>query len=175
MDEKTGYAVITPNRTLKIRLANEASVYPAQLSAISQALSLIKKETEVRWAIFSGSLSSLQAIESMYLKSNPILTEIQNEFAEIGEMETVKFVWTPGHAWISGNEKADEGAKTIPLRQYLTSQLTVVAADMITRAKFNAKKKLSNKLANNPRAPWLVVKKLLRDGNQMWSWTDINR
>jgi hypothetical protein len=46
MDEKTGYAVITPNRTLKIRLTNEASVYTAELSAISQALSLIKKETE---------------------------------------------------------------------------------------------------------------------------------
>jgi ribonuclease HI len=87
---------------LKIRLANEASVYTAELSAISQALSLIKKETEVRWAIFFDSFSSFQAIES-------ILTEIQDELAEIGEIKTVKFVWTPGHAGISGNEKADEG------------------------------------------------------------------
>jgi hypothetical protein len=35
MDEKTGYAVVTLNQTLKIRLANEASVYTAELSAIS--------------------------------------------------------------------------------------------------------------------------------------------
>jgi ribonuclease HI len=55
--------------------------------------------------------SSLQAIESMYPKSNPILTEIQDQLAEIGEMKTVEFVWTPGHARISGNKKADEGAK----------------------------------------------------------------
>jgi CDP-glycerol glycerophosphotransferase (TagB/SpsB family) len=74
MDEKTGYAVVTPNRTLKIRLANEASVYTAELSAIFQALSLIEKETEARWVIFSDSLSSLQAKEYMYPKSNPILT-----------------------------------------------------------------------------------------------------
>jgi hypothetical protein len=46
MDGKTGYAVVTPNRTLSIRPANEASVYTAELSAICQALSLIKKETE---------------------------------------------------------------------------------------------------------------------------------
>jgi ribonuclease HI len=140
MDEKSVYAGVTPNRILKIRLANEASVHTAEISAISQALSLIKKETEVRWAIFSDSFSFLQAIESMYPKSNPILTEIQDELAEIGEMKTVKFVWTPGHAGISGNEKADEGAKQA-LRQCLPPQSTVVAANLITRAKFNAKKK----------------------------------
>jgi hypothetical protein len=54
--------VVTPNRILNIRLANEASVYTAEVSVISQALSLIEKETEV----FSDSLSYLQAIESMY-------------------------------------------------------------------------------------------------------------
>jgi hypothetical protein len=59
----------------------------------------------------------------MYPKSNPILTEIQDELAEIGEMKTIKFLWTPGHGGTSGKEKA-----------------MVVAADMITRAKFNAKK-----------------------------------
>jgi hypothetical protein len=37
------------------------------------------------WEIFSGSLSSLQTIES---KSNPILTEIQDELAGIGEKKT---------------------------------------------------------------------------------------
>jgi ribonuclease HI len=47
----------------------------------------------------------------MYPKSNPILTEIQDELAEIGEMKTVIFVWRLGHTGISGNEKADEGAK----------------------------------------------------------------
>jgi hypothetical protein len=44
----------------------------------------------------------------MYSKSNPILTEIQDKLADIGETKTVKFVWTPGHAGIDGNEKADE-------------------------------------------------------------------
>jgi ribonuclease HI len=44
-------------------------------------------------------------------QKNPILTEIQDELAEIREVKTVKFVWTPGHAGISGNEKADERAK----------------------------------------------------------------
>jgi hypothetical protein len=64
------------NRTLKIRLANEASIYTAELSAIPQALSLIEKETEARWVIFSDSLSFLHAIESMHPKSNPILLEL---------------------------------------------------------------------------------------------------
>jgi ribonuclease HI len=65
------------------------------------------------------------------------LIEIQDELTEIGEMETVEFVWTPGHAGISGNEKANNGAKEA-LRQCLLPQSMVVAADMIIRAKFNA-------------------------------------
>jgi hypothetical protein len=36
-------------------------------------------------------LTQLPPGHSMYLKSNPMLTEIQNELAEIGEMKTVKF------------------------------------------------------------------------------------
>jgi ribonuclease HI len=58
--------------------------------------------------IFSDSLSSLQAIEFMYPKSNPILTEIQDE---IGEMKILRFVWTPGHAGISGIENVDKEAE----------------------------------------------------------------
>jgi ribonuclease HI len=54
----------------------------------------------------------------MYPKLNPILTEIQDELAEVREMKTVRFVWTPGHAGISGDENANEGAKE-GLRQWL--------------------------------------------------------
>jgi hypothetical protein len=70
-------------------------------------------------------------MEYMYPKSNPKLTEIQDELAEFGETKTVKFVWTPGHAGIDGNEKADaadEGAKE-DLRKCLPQQSMVVAAD----------------------------------------------
>jgi ribonuclease HI len=81
----------------------------------------------------------------MFPKSNPILTEIQDELAEIGEMKAVKFVWTPGHARISGNKKADEGAKEV-LRQCLPPQSTVMAEQNSTQKIF------SNKLGKNPRA-----------------------
>jgi ribonuclease HI len=47
----------------------------------------------------------------MYPKTNPILTDIQDELADIADMKTVKYVSTPGHPGISGNEIADEGAK----------------------------------------------------------------
>jgi hypothetical protein len=78
-------------------------------------------------------------------------------------MKTVKFIWTPGHAGISGNKKADKGAKEA-LRQ-------VVAADMITRAKLNAKK-IIEQTWQQSQSPMTRLKKLLKDENienQMWS------
>jgi hypothetical protein len=92
----------------------------------------------MRWVVFSDSLSSLQAIESMYPKTNPILTEIQDELAVI-KNKHINFVWTPGYARIEGNEKADEAAKEA-LQQCLLPELTVVVADMIAKAKFKAKR-----------------------------------
>jgi ribonuclease HI len=44
-------------------------------------------------------------------------------------MKALNFIWTPGHAGISGNEKADEGA-----------QLMVVAVDIIIQGKIQRKK-----------------------------------
>jgi ribonuclease HI len=56
-------------------------------------------------------------------------------------MKTIKFVWTAGHAGISGNEKADKGAK-MDLRQCLPLQSTMVAADMIKKNKPMARQSL---------------------------------
>jgi ribonuclease HI len=75
----------------------------------------------------------------MYPKTNPILTEIQDELAVIGEDKHINFVWTPGHAGIEGNEKADEAAQEA-LQQYLLPELTGGVTDMIAKAKFNAKR-----------------------------------
>jgi hypothetical protein len=58
---------------------------------------LIEKETEMRWVVFSNSLSSLQDIGTMYPKTNSILTEIQEELAVISENKLINFVWTAGH------------------------------------------------------------------------------
>jgi hypothetical protein len=81
-------------------------------------------------------------------------------------MKTIKFVWTLGHAEISGNKKADEGAKEA-FRQGLPPQSTVVAADMITRAKFNAKKIIEETWQQSESPMTRFKKKPIEDGYQM--------
>jgi hypothetical protein len=87
MDGKT---VATPNQNLKVRLSDEAFIQTAEVSAIFHVLSRIEKEMDTIWVIFLDSLRNLQAVKSSYLRSNPILTLIQDKSAKPAEANVIQ-------------------------------------------------------------------------------------
>jgi len=62
------------NQIKSMRLPDKSSVYTAELSAIRMALELIRRLKEKSFVIYSDSLSSLQAIQSLLRHPNsPLL------------------------------------------------------------------------------------------------------
>jgi len=67
MGNEVAAAVVRGNVTKTTRLPNKASIFRAELYAISLALSLIRRSKEKHFIIFSDSMSSLEAISGFKL------------------------------------------------------------------------------------------------------------
>ena len=103
-----GYAAVTTECPVQIRIATSASIYAAELYAIHDALEIISNSRN--FAIISDSISALQAIEQ-YNSDHPIVSSIQDWLIRVGSRKKrVKLCWSPSHINITGNEKADKEA-----------------------------------------------------------------
>lgn len=106
-----GAAVITPTETKMYRLPQNCSVYTAELFAIAQAMHCAAECNLQDFIICTDSFSSLQTIESLYTR-HPIANEIQHLILNKQRLTgTMKFIYTPSHVGIEGNESADKAAK----------------------------------------------------------------
>lgn len=89
-------------------MANGASVFSAELTAILQAILFTREIEGNKILICSDSQSTLKAISKMYAKTSLVL-RIQDVLAE--SEKSFMFLWIPSHVGIRGNETADESAK----------------------------------------------------------------
>jgi kelch-like protein 2/3 len=110
LDIGTSAAVVFGKRQLKCRLPSIASIYTAELKALSLAYDLIANSNSDKFAIFSDSLSSLTAIQGTG-DGHPYLQEILVAHTKVSKCKTVVLVWVPSHIGIDGNERADSLAK----------------------------------------------------------------
>ena len=62
--DRVGSAVVTRYSAKTFRLPNKASIFRAELYAISQAMDLIRRSKDTKFVIFSDSMSSLEATTS---------------------------------------------------------------------------------------------------------------
>ncbi|XP_058840533.1 uncharacterized protein LOC131696021 [Topomyia yanbarensis] len=114
IDGSTGFGVFNVNHSVFRKLEEPCSVYVAELAAIHCALGLVEVLPSAKYFIFSDSLSSIEALQSMKPTKYPshFLLEIRRSLrALVDQSFHVTFVWVPAHCSIQGNEKADELAK----------------------------------------------------------------
>ncbi|XP_055645367.1 uncharacterized protein LOC129781874 [Toxorhynchites rutilus septentrionalis] len=114
LNGSTGFGVFNENSSAFRKLQEPCSVYVAELAAIDFALGMISNKPADHYFIFSDSLSSLEALQSMKTSRYPsyFLTKVRQQMSALIERSyKLTFVWVPSHCSIPGNEKADTLAK----------------------------------------------------------------
>ena len=111
VDTKVASAYVCPYGTRGYRLGDGCSIFTAEVEAINKALTYVKVSTRKSFAIFSDSMSILQAIESQESK-NPLVNRVLQACQDIlFNGKFITFGWIPSHRGITGNKDADRAAK----------------------------------------------------------------
>lgn len=104
-------AIVSKHVIRSGRIADNASVYTAELTAIEKAMEEIYFMKGNNFTVYSDSYSSLLAIQQRS-SNNPVLLKIRELLFSIAfKSKTVNFCWVPAHVGICGNEAADREAK----------------------------------------------------------------
>jgi len=109
--DRVASAVIARNSAKTVRLPNKASIFRAELYAITQAMDLIRRSKDTKFIIFSDSMSSLEALNSFKIELDLVLRIIKDYTNLTNAGKTIEFCWIPSHVNIPGNERADTAAK----------------------------------------------------------------
>ncbi|KYN07215.1 hypothetical protein ALC62_01815 [Cyphomyrmex costatus] len=121
------------------RLPPETSIFTAEAWAILVALKIILDENLSKAAIFSDSMSVLEAITSPRLDNGNYLIYIIKDFISQASDKDhiVDLIWIPSHSGIEGNGNADELAK-LDAKQGDPMELEVPYLDFLSEAKSSA-------------------------------------
>jgi len=104
-------AAVAPDKTLKNRLPDAASIYSAEAVAILLALKYVHRSRAGSFLICSDSQSVLQALEGGGAQ-NPLISKVRIRLEQAcSRNKTVEFCWVPSHVGINGNERADKAAR----------------------------------------------------------------
>ena len=122
-DGRTGCAFVHQDRKFMYRLPDNASIFSAELSAISFSLDYVASNSLKNCLICSDSLSALTCIKNIDLSSNLII-DIMNKHDRLSKKGFfINFLWVPGHCGIMGNIKADEAARDSLSIDFITSKM----------------------------------------------------
>ena len=110
----TGFAVLFPTHHYQIKLPSESSVLTSELSAILYALQQLLHVPSSSFTIFTDSRTSLTLLQSLRT-THPLVQEIQDWLFRVSvRHKSVSFCWVPSHVGITGNERVDSLARSIP-------------------------------------------------------------
>jgi len=105
------YVLQSGNKT-SIGLNKYSSVLTAELYGIVTALYWIFSTKSKTSVIITDSLSTLQAIQNVSWKKNPLLNKACLLYSNLTSAEfTINMLWVPSHKGIVGNKIADRLAK----------------------------------------------------------------
>ncbi|XP_078051891.1 uncharacterized protein LOC144478042, partial [Augochlora pura] len=107
----TGYAVVTPESIVRIKLSNATSVLSAELMGINHAFKIAHEKSYQRTAIFTDSYSAIATLNNKITNNDTILNIIEIYQKITCKGNKIKIIWIPSHVGIPGNERADQIAK----------------------------------------------------------------
>lgn len=115
-------AAVIGNLSLTSCLSKYASIFTAEIVAISLALSAIEEHYNDRFVIFYDSKSALQSL-LCFSPKNPLILELIQFFNRLSRRNHIVCCWLPSHIGIEGNERADYEAKRALTLRHKTNSL----------------------------------------------------
>ncbi|KAJ8728956.1 hypothetical protein PYW07_006652 [Mythimna separata] len=109
--------------------------------AISAALDFISEENSgiISWLIVTDSMSVLMALDNNKLdaSTNYIIYRIKEKYFTLQSRDfDIKFLWTPSHIGVSGNENADTLARAIvDVRNAEIKSVAIPCSDLLPKIK----------------------------------------
>lgn len=113
-----GIAIIYNNLSTFNRLLEQNSIYTAEYIALIEGVKVVTQSIDSNINICTDSLSTLNNIKYNF-HSSTLAIKIGNLIHKYNK--NIRFIWTPGHCGIFGNEKADEITRltvNIPWQKY---------------------------------------------------------
>ena len=105
-----GCAVYLHDTIYQAKLPPVASIFTAELTAITEALELISQRHESEFVIYTDSFSSILAIQH-FNSFNPLVRKAQEWLFKLHSKYKIHFCWVPSHVGIQQNEIVDSAAK----------------------------------------------------------------
>ena len=105
-----GCAVYIDSTTYQAKLSPMASVFTAELTAITEALALISERQEKEFVIYTDSYSSILALQH-FNSFNPLVRKAQEWLFKLHSKFKIYFCWIPSHVGILQNEEVDRAAR----------------------------------------------------------------
>lgn len=110
--EGVGAAFVSGSSVGKYHLNDQTSIFVAEIIAIQRALDYLENKPSGLFLICSDSQSALLALLNTCTMDPLIRNTLKKHHDLHEENKRIVFIWTPGHAGIAGNEKADLAAKS---------------------------------------------------------------
>ena len=110
-NEKTASSYHSVFGTRSFRIADNASIFTAELEAIRGALNFVKVSWMKKFVIFSDSKSVLQSIGIQESNNPLVLDTLEVIYKLMHKGKIIEFCWVPSHVGIRGNETADRAAR----------------------------------------------------------------
>ncbi|GBL90828.1 putative RNA-directed DNA polymerase from transposon X-element [Araneus ventricosus] len=113
LSSRVSFAVVFPKSVSAFTLLPFCSIFTAEITAVFHALKQILKCPIGKYAIYTDSLSVLQALNSLHCKSHPLVFSVLDLYEKlISQGFSLVFCWVPSHVGITGNEQADSNARS---------------------------------------------------------------
>ena len=119
-DVSTACAFVFGEAYFSDRLPENTSVFNAELFAILRAMQFIRSRRVPKAVICGDSKSALQSLQrnGNFRTIQQLIRQLLH-CADVNHQE-IRFMWTPSHVGICGNEKADRRAKQALRREEIT-------------------------------------------------------